>query len=312
MKPLYTYLLTTGQTIGVNNMKQKLLHAFPFLILMVILALGIKFIYKPQIQESIIFFPINENSTYESASTLLQLRPEKKDQYYVVDWKTSSKLDAPAFLRQDVGFLFMNGRLMGKMNEWEQDTDQIVQEETINGKESSLFQTLSFHYSEIHDNDDQYTSAQKMTTDNLYVIDSNFSPLNSFRQPGTKAEKEWKDIIDRVLSQQLDFLWEKGIESFNIPIEEYITIPLTQFPSLESRPPEGFDQKEWERAIGNLWEGLYKNYYLGIKKEDGTIIDSIESTIPLIFIKKDKKELLVLLIDKNGDPHLLRQRLSPF
>jgi hypothetical protein len=290
-------------------MKQKFLHAFPFLVLMVILALGIKFIYKPPTQESIIFFPINEHATYESALTFLNLHPEKKDHYYEVDWKMSSKLDEPAFLRQDVGFLFMNGRLKLKLNEWEQDTDQIVQEETIKGKESSILQALSFHYSEIHENDNEYTSAQKMTEDKLYVIDSNFSPLNSFRQPGTKAEKEWKSIIDRVSTQQLDFLWEKGIESFNIPVEEYTAIPLTQLPSIENQPQEGFDKKEWERLIGNLWEGLYKNYYLGIKKEDGTIIDSIDSTIPLILIKKDKKELLVLLIDKNGDPQLLRQRL---
>jgi hypothetical protein len=293
-------------------MKQKFLQAFPFLVLMVILAIGIKFIYKPQIQESIIFFPINEHVTYESALTLLNLHPEKKDHYYEFDWKTSSKLDTPAFLRQDVGFLFINGRLKGKLNEWEQDTDQIVQEETIKGKESSILQALSFHYSEIHDNEDEYTSAQKMTEDTLYVIDSNFSSLNSFRQPGTKMEKEWKAIIDRVSSQQLDYLWEKGIDAFDIPTKEYTAIPLTQFPNLESQPLEGFNKKEWERLIGNLWEGLYKNYYLGIKKEDGTIIDSIDSTIPLILIKKDKKELIVLLIDKYGNPQLLRQRLSPF
>jgi hypothetical protein len=291
-------------------MKQKLLHAFPFLILMVILAIGIEFIYQPSTQESIIFFPINENVTYESTSTLLTLAPEKKDNFYEVNWKTSSKLDTPAYLRQDVGFLFINGRLKGKMNEWEQDTDGIVQGETIKGKESSLLQALSFHYSEIHENDDTYTSAQKMTEDKLYVIDSNFSPLNSFRQPGTDAEREWKAILDRVSSQQLDFLWEKGIDSLGIPIEEYSAIPLTELPGLEEKPLEGFDKVEWERLIGNLWEGLYKNYYLGIKKEDGAIIDSLDSTIPLILVKKDKKEVLVLLIDKDGNPSLLRQRIA--
>ncbi|WP_341356596.1 hypothetical protein [Rossellomorea sp. y25] len=178
----------------------------------------------------------------------------------------SSKLDTPAYLRQDVGFLFMNGRLKGLMNEWEQNTDQIVEESTIKGKESSLLQAVSFHYSEIHETETEFTSAQKMSEDALYVIDSNFSTLNAFREPGTDAEKEWKNILDKVTSQQLDYLWEKAITSMQIPVEEYTSFPLTQFPQLEDQPLEGFTQGEWDRLIGNLWEGLYKNYYLGIKK----------------------------------------------
>ena len=291
-------------------MKQRLKEAIPFLVIMFIVALGIEFIYKPQTKESIIFFPINENVSYESATSILMLEPEKKNDHYEVNWKISSKLDTPAYLRQDVGFLYMNGRLKGLMNEWEQDTDQIVEESTIKGKESSLLQALSFHYSEIHESDTEFTSSQKMSEDTLYVIDSNFSPLNAFRQPATDAEKEWKNILDKVTGQQLDYLWEKAIASLNIPVEEYTSIPLTRLSMLEGQPLEGFTQKEWDRLIGNLWEGLYKNYYLGIKKEDGSVVESIDSAIPLLLVKKDKKEVLVLLIDKNGDPSILKQQIS--
>jgi hypothetical protein len=291
-------------------MKYRLKEAMPFLVIMCIVSLGIQFIYKPQTRESIIFFPINENVSYESATTILMLEPEKKNDHYEVNWKVSSKLDTPAYLRQDVGFLYMNGRLKGVMNEWEQDTDQIVEESIIKGKESSLLQAVSFHYSEIHESDTEFTSAQKMSEDTLYVIDSNFSPLNAFRKPGTDAEKEWKDILDKVTSQQLDYLWEKAISTMDIPVEEYTSIPLTGLPMLNSSPLEGFTRQEWDRLIGNLWEGLYKNYYLGIKKEDGSVVDSIDSAIPLILVKKDKKEVLVLLIDQNGEPSLLRQLIS--
>ncbi|MFC7783289.1 hypothetical protein [Rossellomorea sp. GCM10028870] len=291
-------------------MKQRLKEAMPFLVIMCIVALGIQFIYKPQTEESIIFFPINENVSYESATTILMLQPEKKNDHYEVNWKVSSKLDTPAYLRQDVGFLFMNGRLKGLMNEWEQNTDQIVEESTIKGKESSLLQAVSFHYSEIHETETEFTSAQKMSEDALYVIDSNFSTLNAFREPGTDAEKEWKNILDKVTSQQLDYLWEKAITSMQIPVEEYTSFPLTQFPQLEDQPLEGFTQGEWDRLIGNLWEGLYKNYYLGIKKEDGSVIESIDSAIPLILVKNDRKEVLVLLIDKNGEASLLKQQIS--
>jgi hypothetical protein len=291
-------------------MKQRLKEAMPFLVIMCIVALGIQFVYRPQTEESIIFFPINEHVSYESATTILMLQPEKKNEHYEVNWKVSSKLDTPAYLRQDVGFLFMNGRLKGLMNEWEQDTDQIVEESIIKGKESSLLQAVSFHYSEIHETETDFTSAQKMSEDTLYVIDSNFSPLNAFRQPGTDAEKEWKNILDKVTSQQLDYLWEKAITSMQIPMEEYTSFPLTHLPKLENQPLEGFTEQEWERVIGNLWEGLYKNYYLGIKKEDGSVIESIDSAIPLILVKEDRKEVLVLLIDKNGEASLLKQQIS--
>ncbi|WP_044339659.1 hypothetical protein [Rossellomorea aquimaris] len=291
-------------------MRQRLKEAMPFLVIMCIVALGIQFIYKPQTEESIIFFPINENVSYESATTILMLQPEKKNDHYEVNWKVSSKLDSPAYLRQDVGFLFMNGRLKGLMNEWEQNTDQIVEESTIKGKESSLLQAVSFHYSEIHETETEFTSAQKMSEDALYVIDSNFSSLNAFREPGTDAEKEWKNILDKVTTQQLDYLWEKAITSLEIPIDEYTSFPLTRLPQLESQPLEGFTQGEWDRLIGNLWEGLYKNYYLGIKKEDGSVIESIDSAIPLILVKNDRKEVLVLLIDKNGEASLLKQQIS--
>ncbi|WP_051758202.1 hypothetical protein [Rossellomorea vietnamensis] len=291
-------------------MKDRLKEAMPFLVIMCIVALGIQFIYKPQTRESIIFFPINENVSYESATTILMLQPEKKNDHYEVNWKVTSKLDTPAYLRQDVGFLYMNGRLKGLMNEWEQDTDQIVEESTIKGKDSSILQAVSFHYSEIHESDTEFTSAQKMSEDTLYVIDSNFSPLNAFRQPGNSAEKEWKNILDKVTSQQLEYLWEKAITSMGIPADEYTPIPLTSLPMYDGRPLEGFTRQEWDRLIGNLWEGLYKNYYLGTKKEDGSVVDSIDSAIPLLLVKKDKKEVLVLLVDQNGDASFLRQLIS--
>ncbi|WP_406686772.1 hypothetical protein [Rossellomorea vietnamensis] len=291
-------------------MKDRLKEAMPFLVIMCIVALGIQFIYKPQTRESIIFFPINENVSYETATTILMLQPEKKNDHYEVNWKLTSKLDTPAYLRQDVGFLFMNGRLKGLMNEWEQDTDQIVEESTIKGKDSSILQAVSFHYSEIHESDTEFTSAQKMSEDALYVIDSNFSPLNAFRQPGNSVETEWKNILDKVTSQQLEYLWEKAITSMGIKADEYTPIPLTSLPMYDGRPLEGFSRQEWDRLIGNLWEGLYKNYYLGIKKEDGSVVESIDSAIPLLLVKKDKKEVLVLLVDQNGDASLLRQLIS--
>ncbi|EDL64422.1 hypothetical protein [Bacillus sp. SG-1] len=263
---------------------------------------------NPPARESIIFFPLNETAQYKSANTLLTLNDKKVNDFYEVNWKISSVLDQDAYLRQDIGFLYFNGRLKARMSEWEQNTDRIVEEETAEGKESSLLQAISFHYSEIHEDDENYTSAQSMSEDELYVIDSNFSPLSSFRKPDTSAEAEWKSILDRVTSQQLQYNWERAMKEFNIDSEGYLQIPLIDLPEYSSSPPEGLQAEQWNRIVGNLWEGLYKNYFLGIKTNSGKIVDPTDSSMPLILIGPKTGNLLVLLTTKEGEPALLQQK----
>ncbi|WP_409251355.1 hypothetical protein V1502_14545 [Bacillus sp. SCS-153A] len=263
---------------------------------------------NPPARESIIFFPLNEKAQYQSANTLLTLNDKKVNGSYEVNWKIASVLDQDAYLRQDIGFLYFNGRLKAKMSEWEQNTDRIVEEETAQGKESSLLQAISFHYSEIHDNEDNYTSAQSMSEDELYIIDSNFSPLSSFRKPDTSAEEEWKSILDKVANQQLQYNWERAMKEFNIEGKDYLQIPLVNLPDYSSSPPEGFRSDQWNDLVGNLWEGLYKNYFLGIKLNSGKTVDSIDSSMPLILIEPKTGDLLVLLTTKEGEPALLKQK----
>jgi hypothetical protein len=261
------------------------------------------------VRESIIFFPLSEKAQYQSANTLLTLNDKKVNNFYEVNWKISSVLDQDAYLRQDIGFLYFNGRLKAKMSEWEQNTDRIVEEDTAQGKESSLLQAISFHYSEIHENEETYTSAQIMSEDQLYVIDSNFSPLSSFRKPDSPSEEEWKSILDKVTSQQLQYNWEKAMEEFDIDGKEYLQIPLINLPEYSSSPPEGFQPEQWNEIVGNLWEGLYKNYFLGIKTNSGKVVDPMDSSMPLILIGQKKGIVLVLLTTKEGEPALLQQKI---
>lgn len=271
--------------------------------------LWIFMVYNQPARESIIFFPLNEDAQYQSANTLLTLNDKKDKDFYEVNWKISSVLNQDAYLRQDIGFLYFNGRLKAKMSEWEQNTDRIVEEETAKGKESSLLQAISFHYSEIHgDEEEDYTSAQIMSEDQLYVIDSNFSPLSSFRKPDSAAETEWKSIIDRVTRQQLEYNWEKAMKAFSIKGENSLQIPLAELPGYSESPPEGFEPAQWNELLGNLWEGLYKNYFLGIRTEAGEVVDPIESSMPLILIQKKTGDLFVLMTTKEGEPALLQQK----
>ncbi|WP_162785105.1 hypothetical protein [Bacillus sp. P14.5] len=263
---------------------------------------------NPPARESIIFFPLNEKANYESANTLLTLKDTKVNDVYEVNWKITSVLDQDAYLRQDVGFLYFNGRLRSKLSGWEQNTDRIVEEDTAKGKESSLLQAISFHYSEIHENEDNYTSAQSMSDDQLYVIDSNFSPLSSFRKPDSVSEKEWKSILDKVTSQQLQYNWKKAMEEYSINGQDYLQIPLIELPAYNASPPKGLKQQQWNEIVGNLWEGLYKNYFLGIKTNNGKVVDPLDSSMPLILIRVEIGDLLVLFTTQEGEHILLQQK----
>ncbi|MEI5905853.1 hypothetical protein WAK64_02070 [Bacillus spongiae] len=267
-------------------------------------------IYQPKAKESIIFFPIDENARFLSADTLLTFEGKKKKNHYQTDWKITSKLDQEAYLRQDIGFLYINGRLHGMMNEWTQKTDQIVEEKGLKGKESSLLQGISFHYAEIHQNEDEITSAQRMSSDSLYVIDSNFSQLNSFREPENASEKEWKIILDKVTNQQMDFALEKGLQQSGLNLDQYDTYLLTEMTQFNDKPIPPFTIEQTAKIIGNLWEGLYKNYFLGLKKEDGTNVNALGSTIPLILVSKDQSHLYVLIITHSNEAITLKQIIS--
>ncbi|WP_335869378.1 hypothetical protein [Bacillus sp. 2205SS5-2] len=266
--------------------------------------------YSASVRESIIFFPIDEKANFISADTLLTLENNKKDMHYHVDWKIGSTLDQEAYLRQDIGFLFMNGRLMGTMNEWSQKTDQILEEQQIKGKESSLLQSISYHYAEIHNQEEEITSSQIMSSDTLYVIDSNFSPLNSFRKPSNSTEKEWKNIVDKVTSQQLDFAIEQALKESGLQQAHYDVYFLTELSAFNDQPLPSFTKSQTDQIIGNLWEGLYKNYFLGLQKKDGTTINPFGSTIPLILISKDQSHLYVLISTKENNTITLKQIIS--
>ena len=49
----------------------------------------------------------------------------------MVEWKLESILDRKAYLRQDVGLLYSNGRLVAKQGNWKQNTPSLIQERQV-------------------------------------------------------------------------------------------------------------------------------------------------------------------------------------
>lgn len=261
---------------------------------------------KPAL-ETITFFPIDESVQYRMANTTLTLLNKKQNNQHQVDWKLSSTLDRKAYLRQDLGLLFVNGVLEGKTAKWEENTANLTQEHILSKGESARYDAITFHYSELHGPNDIITSAQRMSEDMLYVIDSRFSPLRSFRAPKNNQEREWKQVLDKSTDNRINKTLAKAAKTFQIDTNSYIMIPLNELRKYEDQPFPGFNQGETAVILGRLWEGLYKNYYLGIKKSDGAAVDPLDSTMPLILVSKDKSHVLVVTQTKDGESIILKQ-----
>lgn len=262
------------------------------------------------IQETITYFPIDPTVAFQTAATSLVVGNQLKANKYTVQWRTESTLDRKAYLRQDVSLLFSNGKLIGTLGKWVANTRRITQEKEVQGSESSLIQALTFHYAELHHNEAEIFSAQTMTNAQRYVIHSPSGQFFSYQTASSAEEKKWKQILDDKTASTLQTSWQKGLQAFSIPLNHYHAYPLTEFYFHHDRTLPGFSSEETARVIGNLWEGLYKNYFLGIKKADGTFVSPYGSTLPLILVAKDKTQLLVVTETAKGEPILLRQKIE--
>jgi hypothetical protein len=263
--------------------------------ILVILAFSINQYKNPKVQESITYFPIDPKVTFKTAQTTLTVMNKPAN---TIVWKEHSTLDRQAYLRQDAALLYANGRLIDELWNWKQNTAIIDQEKRITMGESVLLQAITFHHAELHENDNQIFSSQAMSSAQLYFITSQADEANMKKQ------------LDEQTERMLQLNWNKGLRHFSINLSNYQAFPLSQFNELAKDTLPGFTKPETGTIVGNLWEGLYKNYILGIKKADGTIENPKGSTLPLILIANDKTHLLVLTETSSGEPILLRQMMG--
>lgn len=281
-------------------------------ILIVILFLIIK-ITKQHVQETITFFPLHKNAQFINTETMLTLIPNKQTKSkYKIEYEIHSKLDRKAYLRQDVSLLFKNGRLLQPIGikKWQQHSSALALSGKVNERDSGLYEAISFHYGEIQEKD-MISSVQRMSFDKLYVVDTKFSPnLLSFHSSATEEEKEWEETFNQMNDKHLKQLWKQSFSELGINPNRYRTIPLTSLPNYNDNSLPGFTKNKSQEIIGKLWEGLYKSYLLGIKKEDGTSESLIGSTVPLLLFNKNNKELLIILITKSDEPYLLKQIIN--
>ncbi|WP_164668609.1 hypothetical protein [Virgibacillus doumboii] len=266
------------------------------------------FIWQKTSIPSITYFPMDEGTSFKKASTSLDLISEKTNDSYEITWKVRSKTDKKLYLRQDASLLFNNGILRGVRSKWVENTDTIQIKENIYSEDSTFFQSISIHHGEVHYPDDEIKSIQKMTYDQLYVIDSPNTALESFKTPENEYETEWATLLEHTTHQQLVYSWKQLIHYFHIDNEAYFTVPLTRLYKYNTEPLPSFTQEETNQIIGQLWEGIYKNYIIAAKSIEN---NQLKSYIPLVLFDRQNQHLLVLY-EINGEKEKLIQQYPDF
>jgi len=277
--------------------------------LLILVSIFYIFQQKQIAKESITYFPIDPTVTFPKANTTLTFSKKRFDEYSIL-WESNSSINKLAYLRQDMSLLYANGKLISTMGEWKQNTLELSEKKTVVERESNYLQAITFHYAEIHDASERIFSSQKISADNLYVINSKFenTPI-FFHHPNNLVEKDWAKTLDKEAFDYAEYAYRQGLKKFHISADQYHTkLLLTELTQYNDAPLPHFSKEQSAKIIGQLTEGLYKNYFLGIIKEDGTIADPIGSSIPIILISDN--HLLILFTTVDDEPIVLRQQIS--
>ncbi|WP_100372451.1 hypothetical protein [Bacillus sp. FJAT-45037] len=266
---------------------------------------------KPNLlRETLTTFPIDPNASFIEASSNVEFLQSMDEDEYKLKWDTLSVLNEVAPLRQDVSLLFEDGVLKDTMAKWEENTDLLGQDKEVSAEDSGHYEVITFHHAELRRANDEFRSAQTMSTDQLYVIDSPLSALHAFKIPETEEDKESKRILDYILDQQQSYDWDDLYDFYQIPASDYSRIPLTKIDHYQTEPLPGLTTEETTKFLGGLFEGLYKNYVLGIDV-NGSAVSPIGSTVPLIVIPKEKPDHVFILFRTAEDqPIQLMQSIN--
>lgn len=247
-------------------------------------------------EQAITYFPINNKYTFDQAESNLILIAESP-RSSLIEWEVRSSSDKKHYLRQDVSLLFTNGTLTAVLNKWAQHTKTIEQKKELTIQPNTLVETISFHHAELHE-DETITSIQTMSQDQLYHFDD-----EPFKKANTAAQKQKEQELKSDINLLLQTDWNELIDYFNIDQKDYISIPFLDIIHIKEKYLDQFSPDTRERIIGQLWEGLYKNYILqAIEKES-------HEFMPLILLANDRTHILVLY-KINNEKHKLIQQIN--
>lgn len=281
-------------------------NLFLFLTAFFLLAVAvIVYMYKFNALPAITYFPIDEHKTFIEADSSLEFSRAADEKGYDITWKSSSQSHEPLYLRQDASLLFANGKLLGVRSKWLENSAVVHLEEKIHDRDSRLFQVISYHHGEVHYPDETIKGIQRMSHDSLYTVKSAADVYTSFHSPKNNSEEAGKKELDKKTHQQLLYHWNELMAHFNVDKKAYTIIPLTELYTYDQKQLPGMSEEKTAKTIGQLWEGIYKNYMIPAARTKQKKSPNYE---PIVLVDKENSYLLVLF-ELNGKRQKLMQRL---
>lgn len=251
-------------------------------------------------QETIAHYPIDENKKFTKTSTTIDLIDEMDEDEYTLLWKTDSEFDEKSYLSHDISLLFEDGRLKETMSLAVDNDNKLSQKMKLNGEDSGHFEAITFHYRQINYDNEVTKSVQTMSYDQLYILDSPLSSIEIFKEPNSEAQKEGKRILDTIIHQNLEYTWEELINYFHIQAENYHHVPLTHLAKHNQQALPNLSIDETKELLATTWRGLYKYYFLGVEKHDGTVKSPIGSSVPLVLFHKSYSHIIIIFTNEDG------------
>lgn len=264
------------------------------------------------IQHTIANFPIDENNQFSKVTTALQLIDLNDEDEYTLEWKTTSETTEKINLGHDIALLFEDGRLVEMMSLAKENNTLLTQKLKVAGEDSGHFEAITFHYRQKYYPNDIIKSLQAMSYDQLYVLDSPLSPLETFKKPSNPAEIDGKRILDTIIQQNSLYLWQELIDYFHIDSKNYHLVPLTSVAKFNEKTLPNLTTDETKELLGTTWSSLYKHYFLGIEKQDGTIVSAIGSSVPLVLFNKSYSHIIIIFISEDGTKYSIIKNIGRF
>ncbi|ADU29923.1 hypothetical protein [Evansella cellulosilytica] len=262
------------------------------------------------LSEALIYFPEDDKLTFIESNSNVKLLELKDENEYILEWSFDSLTDEQVYLRQDISLLFENGVLVDLMNHSEMNADKVIGDKQYYGEDSGKHEMITLHYAEVHHSDEVIKSKRIITSDLLYIIDSPLSPIMTFKKPSTTMESRSKDLLDSIIDQQLSYIYDGLIKEFNIDKSQYEEIPFTEIVKYNDDVLPSFSKEETSEIVGRLWEGLYRNYVLGINTFNDKEYDPIGNSLPLVLLHKGGGHLMVLFETADGTKQQLYQLIE--
>ncbi|WNF37773.1 hypothetical protein RJD24_04775 [Bacillaceae bacterium IKA-2] len=289
-------------------MKRKIIVIIVFISL--IISTLLYFSSDLTIQQTIGNFPIDENNQFSEVTTTLQLIDLNDDDEYTLEWKTTSETTDKIDLSHDIALLFEDGRLIEMMSLAKEKNTLLTQKLKIFGEDSGHFEAITFHYRQKYYPNDIIKSLQSVSHDQLYVLDSPLSPIETFKKPRTSIEIDGKKILDTIIQQNLQYSWQELIDYFHIDSNNYHLVPLTSLVKFNEKSLPSLTAEETKELLGTTWSALYKHYFLGIEKQDGTIVSAIGSSVPLVLFNKSYSHIAIIFISKDGTKYNIIKKVG--